>query len=86
LIVAMQIDRDAERTLGGRHTRHVVDMRVRKQDMAYRELLAPGERQKARHLIARIDDHGVARPLAPDDETILEERTDGLALHYHGTP
>ena len=41
------------------------------------------ERQQRRDFVARIDEHGLARVLAGDDEAVLEEGADGLRLDYH---
>jgi PleD family two-component response regulator len=60
----------------------VIDVRVREQDVADGERVLVGEGQQGRHLSARIDQHGLAGVVAPDDEAVLEERADGLGVDY----
>ena len=64
----------------------VVDVCMGQQDVTNRQLLAIGERQEGRDLVARIDEHGVPGRFAADDEAVLEERADRLSLNYHGPP
>ena len=79
----MQVDRHVQRPLGGGHAGDVIDVRVGQQDVANRQPAALGKRQQRRHLVARIDEDRLARLLAADDEAVLEERADSLALNYH---
>src|SRR5438445_772036 len=44
--------------------------------------VALGEGEQARHFVAGIDQHGVTRLVAADDEAVLEERRDGLCFDY----
>ena len=79
----MQIDRHAERALGFGDARHVIDVRVRQQDVRDLQLLRANEVQQLLDLVARIDEHGLAGALAADDVAILEERPDGRAFQDH---
>ena len=77
-IVAVQVDRHAERALGRGDAGDVIDVRVRQEDVPNRQRPPLGERQQRRDLVARIDEHGLVRLLAADDEAVLEEGTDRL--------
>src|ERR1700681_4455264 len=79
-VVAMKIHRHVPGALRGCDAGDVVDMGVREEDEADGQRLAPGEREQARDLVARIDQHGLARVLADDHETVLEKGADGLTL------
>ena len=81
-IVAVQIDRHAERTLGDPNAGHVIDVGVRQEDVPDRERVALGEGEQAGDFVAGIDQHGVTRLVAADDEAVLEERSDGLCFDY----
>jgi CheY-like chemotaxis protein len=52
------------------------------QDVADRQRLGRDEREQPGDLVARIDQHGLARAAARDHEAVLEERPDGLRLDY----
>ena len=82
-IVAVQVDRHAERPLRGGDARHVIDMRVGQQDMSNGQRLALDERQEALNLVSRVDERGFTRALAGDDEAVLKKRGDRLRLDYH---
>jgi CheY-like chemotaxis protein len=79
----VEVNRDAECALGGRDAGHVIDMGVGEQDRADRQGVPSCERQQRRHFITGIDQHGFARPLAGDDEAVLEEWSNRLCLDYH---
>ena len=82
-IFAMQVDGHAERALGGGDARHVIDVRVRQQDVADRQLPAHREVEQPLDLVAWIDQHRLAGGAARDDEAVLEEWANGLGLDYH---
>src|ERR1019366_4712604 len=80
---AVQVDGNAERALRRADARHVIDVRVRQQNVPDRQLAAFGKGEQPVDLIARIDEHRLTRDLTADDEAILEERADCLRLDYH---
>ena len=79
----MEIDRRTDRLLRSGDAGDVIDVRVREQDVPNHERVPFGERDQPVDFVARIDQDGFARLLAADNEAILEERADGLALNYH---
>lgn len=81
-VVAMEADRQIERAFGRRHAGDVVDVRVREQDMAQRDVLTGRKLQQPVHFIAGIDQHAFARARTCHHEPVLEERTDRLRLDY----
>ena len=81
-VVAMQVDRHAERALGGGDAGHVIDVGVGEQDVPDRELPLAGERQQRGDLVARIDEDGLAGVRARHHEAVLEERPDRSRLDY----
>ena len=81
-VVTVEIHRDTQRPLGSADAGHVIDVSVGEQNAADRQRLPVGEGEQASHLISRIDQHGITRALAPDHESVLEERPDGLRLDY----
>ena len=83
-IVLVQANRHIQCPLGGGHTGHMIDVRVRQQDVPDRQPAALGEGEQRRHLVARIDEDRFPGLLAADDEAVLEEGTNGLTLNYHG--
>ena len=85
-VVLVQMDRHVQHTLGRGDAGHVIDMGVRQQDVTNLQRFALDERQQALDLIARIDEDALTRVFAADDEAVLEERSDGLALDYHDAP
>jgi CheY-like chemotaxis protein len=78
----VQIDRNAERALGGCHAGHVIDVRVGQQDVADGKLSRLGEREQRVHLIARVDQDSLTGLCTGDDEAVLEEGSDGPRLDY----
>ena len=82
-IVAMQINGHTQRTFGRRHAGDMIDVRVGEQDVADRQFLPLGKRQQAANLIAGIDEHRLARRIAPDDEAVFQELSNRLPLNYH---
>ena len=85
-VVVVQVDRGAERPFRGGDPRHMVDMRVRQQDVEDSQFLLGHERQQAPHLVARIYEHGLVTVLATEHEAIFHEWRDGTSLDYHGRP
>ncbi len=81
-VVTVEIHRDTQRPLGGADAGHVIDVSVGEQNVADRQRLPVSKVEQAGNLISRIDDHGITRALAPDHESILEERPDSLRLDY----
>jgi PleD family two-component response regulator len=81
-IVAMQVDRHAERSLRCRNTGDVVNVCVGQQDTRQRDLLTSGKLEQALDFVARINDHAFARPRTRHDESIFEEWADRLRLDY----
>jgi len=81
-IVAVEVDRHAERQLCWRNTGHVVDVGVRQQDVPDGNVLARDELEKPIDLIARIDQHTLPSPRTGHDKAVLVERSDGLRLDY----
>jgi hypothetical protein len=82
-IVAMEMDRRAQRPLRGGDAGDVVDVGMREQDVTNDQRVAIRERQKSVHLVAGIDQDGFARLLAAKDEPVLEKRSDRLSVNYH---
>ena len=82
-IVAVQIHRHAQRALCGGDAGNVIDVCVREQDVADRERRARREIEEELHAVAGIDDHGLVRLVAPDDEAVLLEGTGGFDVDYH---
>lgn len=78
LIVAVEIHCDAEGPFGRRHAGHVIDVRVREEDVPNRELMTHGECEQPINLGSRVDEDRFARPLTPEDETVLHERANRL--------
>src|SRR5581483_3047700 len=82
-IVAVQVNRRPGGALRGGDAGHVIDVRVREQDVANGELTAIGKSKQRADFVARIDQDRFACLLAGNDIAVLEERTNGLALNYH---
>ena len=61
----------------------MIDVRVRQQDRLHVDVqIANGAKQLV-DLVAGIDDDGLARPLAADDEAVLVERRDRADFENH---
>ena len=82
-VVAMQVHRHTKGFFCGRNACHVVDVRVRQQDVANRQPVALDEGEESLNLIARIDEDRVARLFAGDHEAVLEKRTNCLGFENH---
>src|SRR5436190_2032397 len=85
-IVAMEMDGHVEGALGRRYARHVIDVRVGQQNAADPQRVPLRVREQRLDFVARIDQHRLARLLAPGDEAVLEEWADGLRLDQHREP
>ncbi len=81
-VVAMERHLDAERPLRGGHSRHMVDVRVRQQNVVDRQRLILRDLKQLVDFVAGINEHGVAGAATGDDEAVLEERLDGSRLDY----
>ena len=81
-IVSMQVDGNAQRALGGRHTGNVIDVGMSEQDVLDCELAIGGDCEQRVDFVSRIDQHGVVRRRARHHETVLEERTHRPRLDY----
>jgi CheY-like chemotaxis protein len=81
-VVAVQVDVDSERPLGGGDTGDVIDVRVRQQDVPDCQVPARGVFEQRRHFVAGINQDGLVRAVAANDEAVLEEGTDGPGLNY----
>jgi CheY-like chemotaxis protein len=81
-VVAMQVNGYVERALGGGDARDVIDVSVRKEDAANGEVALAGHRQQISNLVAGIDEDGLSRRGAGNDEAVLEEGFDGPRLDY----
>lgn len=81
-IVAMQVDRHIERALGGGHAGDMIDVSVREEDMANRQLPLARDGQEIRDFVAGIDEDGFACGRARHHEAVLEERPDRTRLDY----
>jgi CheY-like chemotaxis protein len=85
-IVGVEVNRHVQGTFRRCHAGDVIDVRVRQQDVANRKGVPLGKRQQAADLVARIDEHGLTRRLAADNEAVFHEGTNGLSLNYHDQP
>jgi PleD family two-component response regulator len=63
-------------------TGHVIDVRVRQQDVPDRQVLLRDELEQPVHFVTRIDDDPLSRARARDNEAVLVERPHGLRLDY----
>ena len=81
-IISMQVDGNAQRPFGGRHSGYVIDVGVSEQDVLDRELAIGGNCEQRVDFVSRIDQHGVVRRRAPHHEAVLEERTHRPRLDY----
>ena len=83
-IVPVKVHGDTERSLRGGHAGYVVDMRVCQENVTDRKPSIGCRAQERLHFVARIDQHGFSRTFATDQKSVLEERTHGARLDYHG--
>jgi CheY-like chemotaxis protein len=82
-VVTMQIDRDAKSVFRGTDTGHMIDMRVRQENVANRQRVPPDKRQQSLDFVAGINQEALARLLAGDDEAVFEEWPNRLCLNPH---
>jgi CheY-like chemotaxis protein len=84
-IVLVKMDRNAKDAPRQRDPGYVIDVGMRQEDVSDAERPAFGGAEQALDLVAGIDQHGLARLIASDEEPVLEERTDRVGLDYdHG--
>lgn len=81
-IVAVQMNRGTKRTLGYADAGHMVDVRMRQQNVRDRDVLTRDELEKSVDLVAGIDEQPLTRSRACHDEAVLVERSDCLGLDY----
>src|ERR1700674_1831274 len=79
----MEIHGSAEGFLGPPDARDMIHMRVREEDVFHRELLRLDNVEEGLHLVARIDQDGLARRLAANNETVLVEGRDLANFEQH---
>ncbi len=85
LVVAVQADGNAERSLGAPDTGDVVEVRVGEQDVSDRQAgVRSIDDEQLVDLVAGVDEHAFPSVLAADDIAVLEERSDGARLEQHG--
>jgi hypothetical protein len=65
-------------------TPDVVDVRVRQQDRLHLDVQVAHRAEQEVHLVTRIDEDGLTRPLAPGNEAVLVERRNCPDLENHG--
>ena len=82
-IVAMEVDRRAQRPFRSRDAGDVIDVSVGQQDVAKAQRLTLREHQQLLDLVTGIDQHRLAGFLAAEHEPVLEKRADRLSLDYH---
>jgi hypothetical protein len=61
----------------------VIEVRVCQQHALHLDVEIADRRQQLVDLVAGIDQHGLARPLAPDDEAVLVEGRHGPDFENH---
>lgn len=83
LVSPVQSDRCAECLLRLRYPRDVIQMRVRQQDVANRELLRRHDLQQFLDFVPGIDEHALTSVFAADNVTVLEKRADRTRLDDH---
>ena len=81
-VIPVQVHGHTERQLCRADACHMVHVRVREQDVRDRDAFTRNELEQPVHLIARIDQHALARTRAGDNKTVLVKRADGLRLDY----
>ena len=79
----MQTDGHAERLFRRADAGDVIDMGVRQQDVANRQLVLVDRREQLADFVARIDDDCLPGVLAADDEAVLEEGRYRACLENH---
>ena len=79
----MQIHRHVVGVFRRADAGHVIDVRVRQQDRLHVDIEVADRAHQLVHLVAGIDDHRLARPLAADDEAVLVEGRDRPNFEKH---
>jgi hypothetical protein len=73
----METNRDVHRFLRARHSRNMVNVRVRKKDIFHRQMLPPHDVEQHADLISGIDENRLAGTLAAGHESVFVKRRDG---------
>jgi hypothetical protein len=76
-VIAMEINGDLECQFRAGYAGHVVDVRVREENVSNGDSAAIGQRQKLIDFVAGIDENPGPSAFARHEKTILEERTNG---------
>ena len=82
-VVPVQIDRHVVGVFRRADAGDVIDVRVGQQDRLHLDVEVADSAHQLVDLVAGIDDHRFARPLAADDEAVLVEGRDGPNLEKH---
>ena len=82
-IIPVEIDRRVERVLCRVDSAHVIEMRVREQDVLDLHLAVAHRGEELIDFVARVDHDRRFRALAADDEPVLVERRDGPDFQNH---
>jgi hypothetical protein len=80
LVVAMEIDWSAQDFLRAAHSRNMIDVRVRQEDVLHQEALAGDDVEQRVDFVSWIDDHRLARTLATGNEAVLVKGLDEAGL------
>ena len=83
VVVVVETDRNAKRSLRAADARDVVEMGVREQDVLDRQPVQRHCVEQIVHLVAGVDHDALTRLLAADHVAVLEERRDGPGLENH---
>jgi CheY-like chemotaxis protein len=83
-VVAVQVNGDAQGLLRSGDAGHMIDVGMSQKNVANGQGPLLRERQQALYLVARVNQHRLPGTFAADDEAILEKRSHGLCLNYHG--
>ena len=84
-VAFVEMDRGVQRVLDECNARDVIDVRVRQQDVHHLETVIPNRIEQCVSFVTRIDDDGVARAFAADNEPVLAKRWDGPDFEDHST-
>jgi CheY-like chemotaxis protein len=81
-VVLVKMDRHLQGPLRGSDAADMIDMRMRQQDAAQGNVLAPGECEQRLDFVAGVDQHAFPSARARHHESVLEERANCLRLDY----
>ena len=81
-IVVMQVHGRVQRSLRNAHSRDVVDVRMRQQNVCDRDVLTRDEFEQTVNFVAGIDEQALTRARARHHEAVLVKRRDRLRLDY----